>query len=119
MARLLLERGVNFTYEAEKIVYTIPETPHTYLPDFKLDNGIFVEAKGNFDREARKKMALVCEQNPDLDIRLLFMRDNRIGKHKKYSDWCKQRGIKYHVSLNGTIPEEWTMEGEKNDNGNE
>lgn len=59
-------------------------------------------------------MALVIEQNPDKDIRLLFMRDNFISKtsQTRYSTWCQKRGIKYHVSLNGSIPEEWYLEEE-------
>lgn len=54
-------------------------------------------------------MALVVEQNPDLDIRMLFMRDNKIAKNSKtrYSDWCKKRGIVYAVSELGEIPEDW------------
>jgi hypothetical protein len=57
-------------------------------------------------------MALVFEQNPDLDIRFLFMRDNKISKNSKtrYSDWCKKRGIKYAVSEHGHIPDEWLAE---------
>ena len=54
-------------------------------------------------------MVLVIEQNPDIDIRLLFMRDNYISKKSKtkYSDFCKKRNIKYHVSVMGEIPKEW------------
>lgn len=92
--------------------YTVPQSVHTYVPDFQLENGIYVEAKGNFNRESRTKMALVIEQNPDKDIRLLFMRDNFISKtsQTRYSTWCIKRGIKYHVSLNGSVPEEWYLE---------
>lgn len=56
-------------------------------------------------------MALVIEQHPDLDIRLLFMRDNPIykGSKTKYSTWCKERGIKFHVSANGEVPDEWLV----------
>jgi hypothetical protein len=57
-------------------------------------------------------MAAVIEQNPDLDIRMLFMRNNPITKTSKtkYSDWCDKRGIKYHISANGSVPEEWIAE---------
>jgi hypothetical protein len=80
-----------------------------------LPNGIIVEAKGKLDRLVREKMALVFEQNPDLDIRLLFMRDNKLSKTSKtrYSDWCEKRGIKYAVSEQGHIPEEWLVEARR------
>lgn len=60
-------------------------------------------------------MALVIEQNPDKDIRFLFMRDNKIQKTSKmrYSDWCEKRGIKCYVSEDGHVPEEWLNEPSK------
>lgn len=109
VAASLKLRKVKFEYEKLKISYTVPESKHVYTPDFVLPNGIVCEVKGKFDPASRAKMMLVIEQNPDLDIRMLFMRDNYINKKSKtkYSDWCIKRGIKYHVSLQGEIPEEW------------
>jgi hypothetical protein len=111
VAKHLKDKGIKFEYEKEKIKYLIPESNHNYVPDFKIGN-IFIEAKGNFDRQARVKMALVIEQNPDKDIRLLFMRNNKIAKNSKttYTEWCRQRGIQCAVSSNGEIPEEWLDE---------
>ena len=79
------------------------------MPDFKLANGIYVEFKGKLDRIAREKMQLVVAQNPALDIRMLFMRNNRLSKTSKtsYMDWAAKHGIKAHVSANGEIPQEW------------
>lgn len=90
----------------------MPEKSRNYIPDFILPNGIVIEFKGKLDRTVREKMALVFEQNPDLDIRLVFMRNNKISKTSKtrYSDWCDKRGIKYHVSEEGKIPDEWITE---------
>jgi DUF4097 and DUF4098 domain-containing protein YvlB len=107
----LTRRGIVAEYEAERIPYTVPAKKKNYIPDFRLPNGVFVEGKGKFDREAREKMALVIEQNPDKDIRMLFMRNNKISKTSKtkYSDWCDKHGIKYAVSENGEIPEEWML----------
>lgn len=101
-----------YGYESETIMYEMPASKHRYTPDFTLGNGIVVEAKGKFDAAARKKMALVIEQNPDRDIRMLFMRDNPITKTSKtkYSDWCEKRNVKYHVSLQGEVPEQWIRE---------
>jgi hypothetical protein len=103
---------VPYEYETVILEYVVPEKKHKYKPDFILGNGVIVEAKGRFDAATRQKMSLVIEQNPDKDIRLLFMRDNTISKSSKtkYSDWCEKRGIKYHVSSNGELPKEWLRE---------
>lgn len=108
-AEYLESNKIPFEYETLTIEYVVPAKTHKYKPDFILDSGIIVEAKGRFDAATRQKMAYVIEQNPDLDIRLLFMRDNTISKSSKtkYSDWCEKRGIKYHVSAAGEIPEDW------------
>lgn len=109
VAEYLDQNKVEYEYETVVLSYEIPTEKHKYKPDFILKNGIIIEAKGNFNAQTRKKMGLVIEQNPDLDIRMLFMRDNKISKSSKtaYSDWCEKRGIKYTVSANGTVPEEW------------
>jgi len=44
----------------------------TYTPDFQLDNGIFIETKGIFDSEDRRKHVEVRKQHPELDIRFVF-----------------------------------------------
>lgn len=108
-----------YGYETETLTYTMPASKHRYTPDFTLSNGIVVEAKGKFDAAARKKMALVIEQNPDRDIRMLFMRNNSITKTSKtkYSDWCDKRGVKYHVSIQGEVPEQWVKEKPKTKKG--
>jgi hypothetical protein len=112
VAKYLEQNKIPFEYETLKVPYTIPVKKKTYNPDFILPNGIIVEAKGLLARDVREKMALVAEQNPDLDIRILFMRDNKIAKNSKtrYSDWCKKRNIKYAVSEDGHIPEAWILE---------
>jgi hypothetical protein len=115
VATLMKEAGVKFEYEPEKIHYIVPSSKHYYLPDFRLPNGIFVEVKGKLNRENRVKMLLAIEQNPDKDIRFLFMRNNYISKQSqtRYSEWCDKHKIKYHISLNGTVPEEWINEEPK------
>lgn len=109
VAEFLDSRKVGWEYETKTIDYVIPAETHKYKPDFILDNGIIVEAKGLFDASARKKMSLVIEQHPELDIRMLFQADNTISRSSKtrYSDWCKKRGFQYHVSSQGIIPDEW------------
>lgn len=111
VADFLFEKKVKFEYEAERIAYIVPESKHNYIPDFKLSNGVYVEAKGVFNAIQRKKLINILESNPDKDIRILLMRDNYInrGSKTKYSDWCKKRDIKYHVSTAGHIPEDWYL----------
>lgn len=111
------KQKAKYGYECETIEYSVPTTKHRYTPDFTLANGIVVEAKGKFDAGARKKMALVIEQNPDRDIRMLFMRDNKITKTSKtkYSDWCEKRGVKWAVSASGEVPEDWVKSKSKKD----
>lgn len=109
VAEYLDSNKVKYEYETVVVSYEIPAETHKYKPDFILDNGIIIEAKGNFDAKTRKKMSLVIEQNPDLDIRMLFMRNNTISKSSKttYGDWCDKRQIKYAVSSAGVVPDEW------------
>ena len=109
VAKKLKDNKVKFEYETEKLKYAVPESYHTYTPDFILPNGIMVEAKGRFTPADRKKMSLVIEQNPDKDIRLIFMMDNTLSRASKttYSAWCKKRDIKCHVARDGSIPKEW------------
>jgi len=100
-------RGIDVKYESEKIPYIIPASNHTYNPDFKLPNGIFVETKGRFVAADRKKHLLVKSQNPELDIRFVFSNSkNKITKSSKtsYGDWCDKNGFKYSDKI---IPEDW------------
>ena len=109
MARHLKEKKVAFGYENETLSYIIPESKHKYTPDFTLPNGVVVEAKGRFTPADRKKMSLVKEQNPERDIRLIFMVDNTLSKASKttYTDWATKRGFISCVSRSGEIPKEW------------
>lgn len=107
--KCLEENKVQYTYESMVIKYVVPETKRSYTPDFILPNGVIIEAKGYWDAESRRKMALVVEQNPHLKLKMLLQRDNTISKKSKtkYSDWAKARGIECVVSPQGLIPEEW------------
>lgn len=103
----LKQVGINGEYEQHKIKYTKPATEHTYTPDFRLPNGIFVETKGRFVVEDRKKHILIKQQHPELDIRFVFQNSkNKIRKGSKttYADWCEKYGFKY---ADKTIPQDW------------
>lgn len=78
-----------------------------YTPDFYFPlTNIYVETKGKFDQEGRKKMKNVCTQTEE-DVRMVFMRDNWLTrKHSmNYSRWCELNGIECAI---GDIPLEWT-----------
>lgn len=106
----LRESSIDGEYEQHTIQYIKPATKHTYTPDFKLPNGIYVETKGRFVTEDRKKHVLVKEQNPELDIRFVFQNSNnkiRKGSKTTYGDWCNKHGFLY---ADKTIPESWIKE---------
>ena len=108
VAASIISKGKTYKYEEEKLEYTVPAITKRYIPDFKVGE-MFIEAKGKFDRTSRAKMLLVIAQHPDLDIRMLFMRDNKISKNSKtkYSDWCEKNGVTYAVSEEGNVPDNW------------
>jgi hypothetical protein len=82
-----------------------------YTPDFFLESGVVIETKGRFTAADRRKMLAVKEQHPDLNIVMLFMRDNKIHRNSKtfYSDWCMEHGFDFAI---GSPKEEW-LHGKK------
>ena len=115
MKKVKKKFGFKWGYEVKKIKFIQPEKHRTYLPDFLIEtaNGkrFFVETKGRFMVQDRQKHLWIKEQSPDLDIRFLFGRDDRISKGSKtrYSTWCIKHGFKFAISKN-EIPEEWLNE---------
>jgi len=108
----LSAQGIDGEYEQHDIKYIIPQTNHTYKPDFRLPNGIFIESKGWFLPEDRKKHLLIKEQNPDIDLRFVLQSPNgKIYKGSKttYSQWCDKHKIKWAAKV---IPQEWIDEKE-------
>jgi hypothetical protein len=107
IAKQLEASRVEYEYEKERITY---HRTCYYLPDFKLPNGIFIEAKGRFTKEDRGMLLKVKKQHPDLDIRLVFSRSKaRISKESSttYAQWCERWGFPY---ADKQIPEEWLSE---------
>ena len=105
VAELLANLDINFTYETTKIPYTIP---HNYCPDFILPNGVILECKGYWDAADRRKIKSVKEQNPDIDLRMVFQSPfNTISKKSKttYAKWCEQQDIPWTSFQN--IPLDW------------
>jgi hypothetical protein len=98
----LIAKVKKVEYETEKYEYEIPARVAYYLPDFIIRVGkkvILVEAKGIFSASDRRKLLLVRESHPGLDLRLLFQQDNWLTKKKKsrYSDWARKNGFKYSI----------------------
>lgn len=81
-----------------------------YTPDFFLPNGIVIEAKGKFVARERTKILAVMETNPELDLRMMFQRDNKLTKRSttRYSEWCDRHNIRYHIGTD--IPIDWIEE---------
>lgn len=98
-------------YEPEKIEYSITAT---YCPDFvitfKNREPLYLETKGYFDYEDRRKMLAVKAQYPHLDIRMIFMKDSVLGKGSKtrYSDWCLKNDFKFAIK---EVPADWLIDG--------
>ena len=111
VAKQLEDLKVKYEYETETIIYTKPEEKGRYTPDFILDNGIYVETKGQFVTSDRKKHKLIKKQfGNKFDIRFVFSNPNaRIGKKSKttYADWCERYGFKYAAK---DIPQSWIDE---------
>ena len=109
VAKQLVKGKMPFTFEDKVVVFVEPANTRKYIPDFMLSNGIIIEAKGRWTVHDRKKIILVIEQNPKLDLRMLFQRDQFLnkGSKTKYSVWCEKRGLKWAV---GKVPDEWLKE---------
>ena len=109
VADLMCELGVKYEYESTKVPYVIQ---HIYTPDFVLPNGIFLECKGYWDAEDRRKIKNVKEQHPELDLRMVFQSPyNTISKKSKttYAMWCIKYGFDY---ADRSIPSEWINENQ-------
>ena len=115
--------GIPYEYETHTLEYWKPVrtgrcfdckskevfAKHIYNPDFWLpDHGFYIEAKGKFGQMDRMKMRLVKQYHPDENIRMVFMRDNLIGKkavtRTRYTEYAEKYGMPALVLEN---LEEW------------
>jgi hypothetical protein len=97
----LKKAKIEFEYEPIKIQYV-----KNYIPDFVLDNGTIIEAKGRFIHDDAAKMIAVKTQHPELDIRFVFYNAHaKISRSKlTYANWADKNGFPW---ADGRIPEEW------------
>ena len=105
VAQQLVKKKIAYDYEKHPIQY-IKEC--TYTPDFYLKKyGFFVEVKGQFTASDRGKHLLIKKQQPELDIRLLFLNANSKlykGSKTTYGRWCDRYDIKWCDKF---LPKEW------------
>lgn len=109
-AELIAAAGYPVVFETFKVPYMIPETRHTYMPDFKLPNHIIVECKGIFDSTDRAKHLFVKAQYPELDIRFVFTSSRakiNPGSKTTLADWCRKQG---YLFADKRIPATWLTE---------
>lgn len=99
VSEYLFDKYKQINYELIKIPYTIPESNHIYLTDFYIDyKGVrfYLEVKGNFTNEDRKKMLNIIRSNPNINLIMVFQRpENKINKKSNttYSKWCEKNKI--------------------------
>lgn len=99
----------SLTFEPKDAI--VPYSIHyRYQPDFRLPNGILIEAKGQLDIADRRKMIAVKQQHPELDIRFVFSNARcRLSRNgKTYGDWATAAGFEW---AEGAIPLSWWKEG--------
>jgi hypothetical protein len=111
IASHLVTSGAEF--DEEKAIPAVPYTSRRerkYHPDFRLKNGIIIEAKGWFKPEDREKHLCIKYQHPELDIRFVFSNPKaKLGKRSEttYGMWCVKYGFRF---AKGFVPQEWISE---------
>lgn len=117
-AAQLRKLRIPFKYEHHKLTYlkrvrsglcdacktSAVSQRRTYLPDFFLGNGTYIESKGYFTASERTKLLAILSSNPGVKIRMLFGADNKIRNEYRYSDWCKDHGVEYAIKR---VKPEW------------
>lgn len=93
-------------YESEKIKYKIPESRHTYTPDFtRAESKARIEVKGRFRSKAEAdKYTHIRDSNPDIEI-VFVLQNPRVpmpgAKRRKDGSiytiavWCERNGFRY------------------------
>ena len=109
-------------YECKKFSYPIADPGYrcracaskdvirttTYIPDFRLPNGTWIEAKGKLTGANRRRLVAWKAYFPEEKLRIVFMADNKLSKGAKsrYSEWAAKAGFEYCVGFS-KIPQEW------------
>ena len=104
------------SYEPDRLPFVQPAKDRFYIPDFKLKDKVYIEAKGRLTIEDRQKMLWVKEQYPDYTFYLLFGNSqNKLTKKSKttYAMWAEANGFKW-ADIKDGIPKSWTKGIKKN-----
>lgn len=92
---------ITVEYEPDTFKYVRPAIDSRYTPDWKITTRkgtvFYIETKGRFMKQDRDKMILMKQQHPELDIRILFQQDNKLGKLLTHSGWARKYGFRYHI----------------------
>ena len=88
--------GLEDAYETDKIEYT---DPHTYTPDFVakdiLGHKFYIETKGRFPKDDRRKMRRVILCNPGIRILMIlqYPRQKEKGCARTAAQHCEAMGL--------------------------
>lgn len=102
----LKSHGVKYSYETMELPYTLESI---YNPDFILENGIIIEAKGVLSVDDKRKMIAIKKKYPELDIRFVFWdAEKKIPRTKQtHAKWAEKNGFPF---AHERIPESWMDE---------
>jgi len=114
VAQQLDALGVPVVHEEDRLPYV---KHHEYVPDFVLPNGIDIEVKGWTpgwaDGSDRTKLLAVREQNPGVEIRIVWSSQRfadgkiRSGAKTTNNEWALKHGF---VTAIASVPLEWLEE---------
>jgi len=103
-----------YTYEETTLEFAQPALRRRYTPDFVLikhdGDPMIIETKGRWIAEDRKKMKLIKQQYPALDIRIVFSNAHaRISKTSQttYAQYAEQLGYPW---AHRKVPPGWMYE---------
>ena len=92
------KEGLKVEYEANSLAFVTPPQKRRYTPDWKISDKCYIETKGVFKAQDRKKAVYIKEQHPDVRILYVFQRaGNTLSKVSKttYGEWCDKNGIEW------------------------
>lgn len=82
-----------------------------YTPDGLVTTrtkAFYLEIKGYLDSPAKERLTSFSKMYPDVDLRCVFYRNNKVGTTMDYIRWAKLRGFKACVAKSWEdIPTEW------------
>lgn len=98
---LLKHAGLDHKHEPITLKYVIPTSTHRYTPDFVVNGNefsptLYLEVKGRYTSQDRKKTLLVKQAHPTIILLLIFGRSaNTLSRKSKttYANWCDKNNI--------------------------